>query len=221
MNADLKETTPRDPDVAAFNLWLRDFRAESDRAAVILGAAKLDLALYQLLVSVFLPSTTGRDELLDTDQPLSNFSSRINLAYRLGLIDRAFARSLHIIRRIRNDFAHEAVGADLDAGAHRDRVRELAAPFLQKRGFSEYSDRHFSMFTGASKIFRAVLALLVIRLHGAIKKARAISDEDAYDIMPPAWADEELASSSSDESGEGARTSPTHDPCASPEIPSA
>jgi hypothetical protein len=51
------------------------------------------------------------------------------MVFRLGLIDRQFARHLHLIRKIRNDFAHETKGASLDASPHRDRVRELASPY--------------------------------------------------------------------------------------------
>src|SRR5438270_10281747 len=41
------------------------------------------------------------------------------------------SRALHLIRRIRNSFAHEVSGAKLDSGPHRDRIRELAAPFVK------------------------------------------------------------------------------------------
>ena len=35
--------------------FINEFKAESDRAAVILGVAKLDVLLYQLIAKVMLP----------------------------------------------------------------------------------------------------------------------------------------------------------------------
>jgi len=53
-----------------FVKFMSEFMAESDRAAVILGAAKLDLLLYQLLSKFLVASPSSKDELLDGDSPL-------------------------------------------------------------------------------------------------------------------------------------------------------
>lgn len=108
--------------------FFKEFVTESDRAAVILGAAKLDLQLYQLLFKVLLPNASSRDDLLDGEGPLSMFSAKINMSYRLGLIDSHLARSLHLIRKIRNAFAHEVEGCKLESGSHKERVKQLIAP---------------------------------------------------------------------------------------------
>ncbi len=174
-------------ELVQFNQWHAEFSKESDRAAVILGAAKLDLGLRDLLARKLLPNPSGQDELLDTDKPISSFSARINLAYRLGLIDKQFANWLHLIRRIRNDFAHEAVGADLGSGSHRDRVKELVSPFRKKKQFEELASKYPSKLPQASKYFRAVLSVLIVRLEGATQSTRTVDETDAYDIMPP-WS---------------------------------
>jgi len=56
-------------DKAAYAAFVDDFARESDRAAVVLGAAKLDLQLYQILQKVLLPNPSATDELLDGDAP--------------------------------------------------------------------------------------------------------------------------------------------------------
>src|SRR5437016_8187867 len=89
-------------DAKSLAAFVDDFAKESDRAAVIVGAAKLDLLLYQLLEKVLLPSTSNTDELLAGDSGLSTFHSRIHAAHRLGFIDDQLARALHLIRKIRN-----------------------------------------------------------------------------------------------------------------------
>ncbi len=106
-----------------------EFSQESDRAAVILAAAKIDELLRLAIIKRLAPSPTSRDDLLEPEGPLGTLRSRIDIAYRLNLIDGTFARALHLIRKIRNNFAHELSGASLSSGAHADRVRELALPW--------------------------------------------------------------------------------------------
>src|SRR4030095_2428853 len=84
-----------------------NFNRESDRACVILVAARLDQPLYQLLAATLLPAPTREDSLLEGDRALASFSARIDAAFRLGLIDAEFCRALHIVRRIRNEFWYE------------------------------------------------------------------------------------------------------------------
>ena len=81
------QQSPDSFELVLVKLWHQEFNAESDRAAVILGASKLDQLLRELLVKKFLPNPTSQDDLFDSDKPIASFSSRINVAYRLGLID--------------------------------------------------------------------------------------------------------------------------------------
>ena len=122
-----ENTVPSSADAAVeeaveFVLGLAE---ESDRSAVILGAARLDLALERLLKQVMHHHPGGNDNLFDPDRPLGSFSAKIALSYRLGLIDHDLEHSLQITRRLRNDFAHSADKAYLADSPHEDRVREL------------------------------------------------------------------------------------------------
>lgn len=109
--------------------FLGDFEKETDRAAVILAAAKIDELLRLAIIGRLRPSTASRDDLLQPEGPIGSLRARIDIAFRLGLIDGAFVRALHLVRKIRNDFAHESSSASLASGAHSDRVRELALPW--------------------------------------------------------------------------------------------
>jgi hypothetical protein len=166
-----------------FGRFAREFAKESDRAAVILAAAKLDFTLLQLLQRLLLPSPTGSDELLDGDGPLSTFSSRINLAHRLGLISAQFSRSLHLVRRIRNSFAHEPSGLTLETGAHADRVRELALGFDGSYSYSLMVRDNARLFTPVSAQFRAAAALMAMRLEFAVNKAHTVDKNNAWDLF--------------------------------------
>ena len=159
-----KKTKASDKYWEEFKEFLDEFMGETDRAAVIVGAAKLDLIMYQILQRFLLPSPGGSDDLLEGDSPLSTLSSKINILYRLGLIDASFARALHLVRRIRNGFAHEVTGCDLASGAHRNRVRELIAPLEEYDVFEGIQKHYFATTKRPSADFRTALAILVGRL---------------------------------------------------------
>src|SRR5712671_3608266 len=89
-----EKTKPRDPRAFdAFSAFIEEFARETDRAAVVLGAARLDAQLYQLISKMLTPCSGSNDELLDGDSPLATLSAKINIAYRLGLIDAYLARA--------------------------------------------------------------------------------------------------------------------------------
>lgn len=97
---------------------------ESERAAVVLGVARLNNALEKYLKSILKPNQEGSDPLFDMERPLGIFSSKINLAYRIGIIDEDFEHALHMIRKIRNEFAHSVETESLSERRHSDRLKE-------------------------------------------------------------------------------------------------
>lgn len=113
--------------VKSVNEILQQYANESERAAVILAAARMDVLLYQLISKVLLPNTGKGDELFDGDTPLSTFSAKINLAHRLRLIAPDLARALHLFRKVRNDFAHDVYGCQIESSPHADRIKEILA----------------------------------------------------------------------------------------------
>jgi hypothetical protein len=106
--------------------FLTEFARESDRAAVILASAMIDESLKELLEAFLVPCSTSEDPIFDgSNAPLSTFSARIESAYRFGLISPSFAKCLHIVRKIRNSFAHDVAGCTFAAPAVSNRVNNL------------------------------------------------------------------------------------------------
>ena len=175
---------PDKNQVEAFDEFVHQFKEETDRAAVILGTSKLDFLLSKLINHFLVPNYSKNDDLFDGDSPLSTFSAKINLAFRLGLIDAQFAKVLHIIRKIRNDFAHEVYDARLDTGSHRDRIRTLAALLSTSPLFSEVKELYFSDKSGPSSDFFTVLTLIAARLDTLLIKVTPLSESKAYSIIP-------------------------------------
>lgn len=109
-----------------FTSLMHELEAESHRGAIVLAASWLDDQLTQLLKGFLCPpADNARDELLRVSGALGSFSVKIELAYRLGLLRKDVYRSLHIVRRLRNDFAHLTAKLDLDSPSVRDRVTTL------------------------------------------------------------------------------------------------
>lgn len=100
----------RDEDIEYFSAFLAEFQKETDRGAALVGAALIDTRLEAVLRSHFLKSKVVEDLLDGGSAPLGTFSSRIKLAYALGLITELEFNECEIIRRIRNDFAHGVHG---------------------------------------------------------------------------------------------------------------
>ena len=155
---------------SAFNVFMQEFVGESDRAAVILGASKVEYLLGEILDKYLLPNPASTDDLLEGDAPIGTFSAKIKLCHRLGIIDDHFAKLLNTFRRLRNGFAHEVTSSSLSTGAARDRVASLAEAFSGTEFFQSLLEK----IAGDMKrevadhgaIFRAVLALFHIQLVG-------------------------------------------------------
>lgn len=178
-------------DWTSFQAFVAEFKEESDRAAVVLGAAKLDSLLAQILDRFLLPSLSSNDELLEGDSPLATFSSRINVCYRLGLITSDFAKSLHLVRRIRNAFAHETSGCSLTTGSHSDRLKSLLLPLRHLPFFIAFRD-HFFKSEGQSAEFRACLSMMAARLESKLNTISQVDGSNSQSFIKTEWMDTEL-----------------------------
>jgi len=158
------------PDLhqASFGSFMKEFVGESDRAAVILGAAMVERLLGQILEKHLLPSTGTTDELLEGDTPLATFSAKIKACHRLGILDDRFISLLNTFRRLRNNFAHETGANTLSGGAARDRVAALAEPFINSRMYQSLAGKIAEVtkheVSDSGVTFRAVLAIFHLEL---------------------------------------------------------
>jgi DNA-binding MltR family transcriptional regulator len=85
---------------------LFDYGEKNDRAIAIVGATFLDTILEHILRAFLIDNETEVNKLLQYDQPLGTFSGKITMAYCLGLIYKPVRDDLHLVRKIRNEFAH-------------------------------------------------------------------------------------------------------------------
>lgn len=96
--------------MVAYNKMVDLFRKESDRSAAILAVSFLDNSLRKLLSAYFVKHRKVT-ELFEGDRPLATFSSKITIAFALGLLSADTFADLTVLRRIRNHFAHSEEAA--------------------------------------------------------------------------------------------------------------
>lgn len=144
---------------AEFVAFRRALTNESDRGCALFAAAYLDSALEGLFRATVLQSKKVDEELFEGTSPLATFSGRIKLAYYLGLISAEFRADLDTIRKIRNDFAHDATILGFETQSIADRCKNL--------GFSyhEPAARPRAHFTTAA-------CGLVATIHGQTVRAK-------------------------------------------------
>lgn len=86
----------------------KELFGENDRATAVMMASITEMAIQNLLIKR-LRNDLNSDErrvLFGQRGPLSTFSDKINMAYAVGAIGPLTRDDLHLIRTLRNEFAH-------------------------------------------------------------------------------------------------------------------
>lgn len=93
----------------------RELVKESDRGLALLGVGRLDALLQEYLEFCLIGSKSHFKEVFSNSGPLATFSSRIKLGYSMGLISKNLAAEIHVLREIRNLFAHHDRPIDFES----------------------------------------------------------------------------------------------------------
>jgi len=122
----LKDAGLKMPTIPDEVFELRDLLGkETDRGCALTAAAYLDHELGKLLKKVLIQDEPLHKELFEGYGPLASFSSRIDLAYGLGYLAPLERRDLHLIRKIRNTFAHRTGNVTFDDSEISSRCQQL------------------------------------------------------------------------------------------------
>lgn len=106
----------------------QELTPESDRGCALMAAAFLDDALRGLLEKSFVDDARSSKRILEGGgtAPLATLSAKIDMAYLMGLIDRRVRQDIHLIRKIRNDFAHSGQPMQFSEPSIRSRCSALS-----------------------------------------------------------------------------------------------
>ncbi len=115
-----------------------ELRSESDRGATILASVWIEHLLERKLSTLFSKgNAAARRGLFNCNGAFSAFSSKIDAAYCLGWIDSDTFDDINLVRKIRNRFAHELHGIDLESGQVRPLIDQFKTP---KRYYHDWDE---------------------------------------------------------------------------------
>lgn len=148
---------------------------ESDRGLVLTLAARIDDALEHVLRDCCGNADHNVLDAMFDNGPLATFSAKIDLCYSLGIVERDLHRSLTILRRLRNEFAHSKEPLTLLSQTCASRlasmIDEPIDSYLQRR-LSD-ADNPWRQRIATDHAFRNRVALTVIgvRIIGTLDSA--------------------------------------------------
>ncbi|MCI0408115.1 MAG: MltR family transcriptional regulator [Acidobacteria bacterium] len=87
---------------------IQELEGPAERSFAIVSAAYLEELLKNAIRSRFVGGISREvdDDIFGRSGPLATLNGKIDIAYTLGLIDKRSHHDLHLIRKIRNEFAH-------------------------------------------------------------------------------------------------------------------
>jgi len=105
-----------------------EIEEQGDRTAAIMAGGYLEDFLAMSVKKLLVDDAKIIDGFFTGMGPLSSFSAKIDMAYLLRLTDDQNRNRMHIIRRIRNDFAHDLSPLTFKSKRVADRCKALFNP---------------------------------------------------------------------------------------------
>ena len=102
------------------------FENESDRGAAVLAGSYVENHLGLYLKSKMKDASLA-ERMFSSEGPLSTFSQRIDLAQAFGFLSKEQCADLHLIKKIRNHFAHHPKEASFNGKPVSDWIANLIA----------------------------------------------------------------------------------------------
>lgn len=117
---------------------IKSISHESDRGCILVVAALIENVLKDYIKARLVFGQKKDDELFDGgNAPLGSLSAKIDMAFRLGLIQADEKSQLHLMRKIRNDCAHDAENQTFSTESIQSRMQEIVT--LSKDGWDSFA----------------------------------------------------------------------------------
>lgn len=175
IKATFKGVDTRCLDIPVEVVELRDtLGQETDRGCVLTAVAYLDHELGKLFERILVQDDELTKNVLEGYGPLATLSARIELAYGLGYLAPKQRRDLHLIRKIRNIFAHRPSIITFDCEEVSSRCQEL------------YYNAFCENLPARKKFIRVALGILAV-IHVKIMKANHSPKAKDIDLNDPSF----------------------------------
>jgi DNA-binding MltR family transcriptional regulator len=124
------------PELIRGSAIMREIEAQTDRGAALISIAYLEERLSRAIRAGFrdaieeakFDGSTVEKRLFEGSGPLATLSAKIDYAFAVGFYGPVSYRELHLLRRVRNDFAHSADPLSFESPGIVDRCNELQLP---------------------------------------------------------------------------------------------
>ncbi|MFB9080170.1 MltR family transcriptional regulator [Flavobacterium procerum] len=104
---------------------------ETDRGCCLLAVSFLDNEIQNLLKSKLVGSKKFIEKLFEFNGPIGTLSSKIKLAFSIGLICKELMDDLELLRKIRNQFGHSYEPINFKTQSIHDNIQKLKGHFYQ------------------------------------------------------------------------------------------
>lgn len=108
------------------NKFLSVVHTQDDAAMVLSLATFIEESLGRLLLSYFRTCKATKDLIEGFNAPLGTLGSRIKAAYSFGLVTEDQYKDLEILRKVRNQFAHNWEGVSLERNDIQAMIGQLS-----------------------------------------------------------------------------------------------
>ena len=151
-------------------LWTAFSNEQSIRVMLLVMTSEVDRLLMEL-IKRFIKAGRKKDDderLFGSFGPLHSFGVRIEIAYRMGLIDKEDAEGMDALRKIRNDCAHAIKEFSLESEPFKSKFKHFAELTLKRDNMGvlmfgaicPQTDEKLVFFTCVSYIIKQELTLL-------------------------------------------------------------
>lgn len=155
----------------SLNRFMRLVGKQDERAMVLSLATFIEDALGRLLLAYFRDCKATRELVEGFSAPLGTLGSRIKVVYAVGLVTEEQFKDMEILRKVRNQFAHNWEGVSLERN-------DIAAMVGQLSGYSFSGARDQS--AGKDRLL-GTLSSCCIELYmfqGRIEAGKAVKAQD-------------------------------------------
>lgn len=153
------------------NRFMRLLRDHDERALVLSLATFLEDTLGRLLLAYFRDCKATRELVEGFNAPLGTLGARIKAVYAFGLATEEQFRDMEILRKVRNQFAHNWEGVSMERN-------DIAAMIGQLSGYT--FDQH-SIVGGPKDRLRETMTSCCVELHlffTRIEEGKAVKAPD-------------------------------------------
>ena len=156
---------------------------ESEKSPILVGVTAVENELEKLIQDYLIDSPTGIDDLFETGA-LSNFSSKISIARRIGLINNELQNAIDIMRKLRNSVSRSDFPDIYNSTQIKSLIDELINRYSEIPEFREIENSinmndqfNLEKFNNENK---ATFIVLVSYLFYILVKARYTAETEDY-----------------------------------------